>query len=63
MKRKKMKMYMKNNKKEENKYCVFLHVTFHLCSSQNRESKQILSFTTENVPTISCTLLVQLPTL
>lgn len=35
-------------------------VNYHLCSSQSHESKQILSFTIENVPNISCMLLVQL---
>lgn len=37
-----------------------LHVNFHLCSPQSRESKQITSFTIKNVPNISRMLLVQL---
>lgn len=37
-----------------------LHVNFHLCVSQSRVFKQILHFTIENVPNISCMSLEQL---
>jgi len=37
-----------------------LRVNFHLCFSQSPESKRILSFMIENLPNVSCMLLVQL---
>ena len=55
-----MIMYMKKNKKELKNIVSSLHVNFHFCSSQSRESKQILSFVIENLPNIGCILLVQL---
>jgi len=49
-----MKMYMKKNKKELKNTVSSFSVNFHFCSSQSRESIQILSFVIENVPNISC---------